>query len=100
MKKILLVCANGMSTANLVAKMKKYIEEKGYEYEVSAVSIANAPGIIEGVDVCLIGPQVRFNLSKIQAMNPNITVEPVDMSAFGLMDGAKVVEQARSIIGD
>jgi cellobiose PTS system EIIB component len=94
MKSILLICANGMSTAIIVKKMEEAAKEKNIEVSIKACSIANAPGLIGKADIALLGPQIRFNLKKIQSLNPNIPVYSMDMSSYGLMDGAAILVDA------
>ena len=42
MRKIVLLCAAGMSTSLLVNKMKKAAEEENYECSIAAYAIASA----------------------------------------------------------
>ncbi len=98
MKKVLLVCANGMSSGMLVKKMQKYAEEQKFAVDISAVSIANAPATIGNADVVLLGPQIRYNRARIVQMNPNVPVEAIDMTAYGLMDGKKILDRALELI--
>ena len=51
------------------------------------------------VDIILLGPQVKFQLNKVKSL-VNYPVEVIDMTAYGTMNGAKVLEDARKIIGD
>lgn len=98
MKKVLLVCANGMSSGMLVKKMQKYAAESNLDVDISAVSIANAPATIGNADVVLLGPQIRYNRARIVQMNPNVPIEAIDMTAYGLMDGKKILDRALELI--
>lgn len=100
MKKILLLCAAGMSTSALVSKMKAYAEKCGYEYEISAHPVAQATTYGPDADCVLLGPQVRYNLEEVKAKLPDKPVESIEMTAYGMMDGAKVVEMARKLMGE
>ena len=100
MKKIVLLCAAGMSTSALVNKMKAYAEKSGYEYDISAHPIAEATTYGADADCVLLGPQVRFNLAEVKGKLPGKPVEAIDMRAYGMMDGAKVVETARKMMGE
>ena len=60
MKKILLVCSAGMSTSLLVNKMKEAAKAKGIEVWIDALPVAESSSAIDGVDIVLLGPQVRF----------------------------------------
>ncbi|EOD1447697.1 TPA: PTS sugar transporter subunit IIB [Escherichia coli] len=72
MKKILLVCAAGMSTSMLVKRMIDHATAISLEVNISALAIAEAKGKIKNneVDVVLLGPQccsgerwIRFYVS-------------------------------------
>lgn len=71
MKKILLVCAAGMSTSMLVKRMIDHANAISLEVNISALAIAEAKGKIKNneVDVVLLGPQVRFQKPEIEAVN-------------------------------
>jgi len=48
----------------------------------------------------LIGPQVRYELEQVQADCPNVPVAIIDMVAYGRLDGAKVLDIAKKLMGD
>ncbi len=102
MKKILLVCSAGMSTSLLVTKMQKVAEDKGIECSIEAVAEADAMEKLDEVDVILLGPQVRFLLSKFQKVTKekNLPVEVIDAVAYGTMNGEKVLNKALSLINE
>ena len=100
MKKIVLLCAAGMSTSLLVTKMQKVADEEGLAYEINAYPVAQAKEVGADADIILLGPQVRFNLSKIKEQCPNCPVEAIDMVAYGMMDGAKVIKHVKEVLGD
>ena len=64
MIKIMLACSAGMSTSLLVTKMQEAAKEKGVECAIWAISEVNLQSEIEKCDVLLLGPQVRYILSK------------------------------------
>ncbi|MBE6173308.1 PTS system lactose/cellobiose-specific transporter subunit IIB [Enterococcus sp. DIV1368b] len=99
---IMLVCSAGMSTSLLVTKMQKAAEEKGVEADIFAVSASEADNQLESknVDVLLLGPQVRFMQSQFaEKLAPKgIPLDVINMQDYGMMNGAKVLEQAESLI--
>lgn len=103
MVKIMLACSAGMSTSLLVTRMEKSAAERGLECKIWAVSetqllteYTNDPA-----DVILVGPQVRFRLNGIKEQVKNaIPVDVIDMRTYGMMDGAKVLDQALKMIED
>lgn len=99
MKKIVLLCAAGMSTSLLVTKMKKAAADEGIECDIDAYSIAQAKEVGADADIILLGPQVRFNLAKVKEQCPNCPVEAIDMAAYGMMDGAKVIKRVKEVLG-
>lgn len=96
MKKIMLVCSAGMSTSLLVTKMDKAAKEKGLELEIFACSESEAKSKYGEVDIILLGPQVRFLLSKIQKSveDRKIPVAVIDSIDYGTMNGPVVLEKA------
>lgn len=95
---IMLVCAAGMSTSMLVTKMQNVAKEKGLDAEIFAVAASEADKKLasQTIDVVLLGPQVRFMAKQFQEkLEPlKIPVEVINMADYGMMNGAKVLEQA------
>ena len=94
MKKIVLLCASGMSTSILVNKMKEAAAAAGKDYEIAAYSASKAAD----ADAVLLGPQIRFSKDKIAAELPGVPVEAIDMRMYGRMDGKGTVELAEKIM--
>ncbi|MDT2865783.1 PTS sugar transporter subunit IIB [Vagococcus carniphilus] len=103
-KTIMLVCSAGMSTSLLVTKMEKAAEDRGLETEIFAVSASEADINIEkkGVDVLLLGPQVRFMKSQFEQKlaDKNIPLEVINMADYGMMNGENVLNQALQLMGE
>lgn len=100
MKQILLVCNAGMSTSMLVKKMQQSATERGIEISIQAKSMTEAKKNIHEADVILIGPQIRYELLAVKEIAGNIPVDTIDMRDYGMMNGAKVLEQALAWIGE
>jgi len=100
-KTIMLVCAAGMSTSMLVQRMQKAAEADGITANIFATGASDADTKLaeNDVDVLLLGPQVRFMESQFKSkLEPqNIPVEVIDMRAYGMMDGEKVLQQAMAL---
>ncbi|WP_291256455.1 PTS sugar transporter subunit IIB [Fusobacterium sp.] len=95
-KKILLLCAAGMSTSLMVTKMLKAAEEKKIDVKIEACPIERFNEKLNEFDIFLLGPQVRFkqaDLSKVAA-ECGKKVEVINMLDYGTMNGAKVLETA------
>ncbi|MYL58010.1 PTS sugar transporter subunit IIB [Virgibacillus halodenitrificans] len=99
--KIILVCSAGMSTSMLVNKMRKAAEERGMDAEINAVAESQLKNNLDGLDVVLVGPQVRYLEKKIkQQLEPQgIKVAIIDQMAYGMIQGDKVLEQAIELKG-
>lgn len=98
MKKVILLCNQGMSTSALVAKMNMVAENMGLEYSIAAYAVDTAKTNAADADVIFLGPQVRYKLSFVKEMFPDKPVEMIDMAAYGMMDGAAVVKRAQKLM--
>lgn len=95
MKKILLVCAAGMSTSLLVTKMEEAAKVKDLEVEIFALPISECSTVADQVDMVLLGPQVRFQKAQVdKIINGRVPVEVIEMRAYGTMNGEEVLAQA------
>lgn len=104
MKKIniLLVCSAGMSTSLLVEKMKKAAQEKSIDAEIWAIgsTYLDAELNTKDVDVVLVGPQMRYELAKIQERSKaaGIKADGINMQDYGLCRAENVLDQALTLI--
>ena len=104
---IMLCCAAGMSTSLLVTKMQEAAKNQGRDVEIFAVSASEADHELanKSIDVVLLGPQVRYMQNdfkkKLAGRNhgADIPLAVIDMRAYGMMDGAAVVQQAYDLMG-
>lgn len=101
-KRIMLICAAGMSTSLLVTKMEKAAKEAGADVEIFALPLNAGKKEIANVDCILLGPQVRYAKSEVEATiednNKNIPCAVIDMKDYGLMDGKTVFEKAMKLM--
>lgn len=101
MVKIALFCSAGMSTSMLVKKMRIAAEKKGIEAHIEAYPESSlSEKVEEGIDVALLGPQVRFKLNSAKAVcDPKgVAIEVIDSRLYGMMDGDKVLDNALKLI--
>lgn len=104
MKKIVLLCAGGVSTSLLMNKMKAMAAKLNYACEIDAypADMAVYPDaasvIAKDADIILLGPQVRFMKESVQKICVNIPVEVIDMHDYGRMNGEAVLLFAKNII--
>ncbi|UUI03772.1 PTS sugar transporter subunit IIB [Oceanobacillus jeddahense] len=100
--KIRLVCSAGMSTSMLVKKMKEAAEAQNVEADIEAVAESQLNNHLEGLQVVLVGPQVRYLEGKIkEKVEPQgVKVAVIDQMAYGMMQGDKVLKQAIDLYGE
>ena len=91
MRKIMLVCNAGMSTGIMAKKIEEASEGT---MEVSAYGEAEFEDHLDGVEMILVGPQIRYLVPNIQAK----VSCPVD-SNYGAMNGKAVYQQIIDRIG-
>lgn len=89
-----------MSTSLLVERMKKAAQERGLQVEIEAVAVSEFEARVDEFDVVLIGPQVKYRLDKFkQVADPKgKPLEVIDMLAYGMISGPKVLDQALALI--
>lgn len=99
MIRITLVCAEGMSTSMLVLKMQDAASKKGIEADIDAISEVQIKSKADKTDILLLGPQVRYLLGKMKSeLRDKIPViEVINMSDYGLLNGAKVLDDALAL---
>lgn len=101
-KTIMLCCAAGMSTSMLVKKMQEAASKKEIATKIFACPAAEVDEKLkqENINCILLGPQVRYMLGNIKkkVVGKPIKVDVIDMQAYGMMNGAKVLEQGLKLI--
>lgn len=100
MRKIILLCASGMSTSLMVAKMTKVAKEQNYEVNIESFGLSEASEVGKTADFILLGPQVRFSKSEIEKEFPETPVEVIDMQTYGIMDGEAVINTVKDTLED
>ena len=102
MKKIMLVCAAGMSTSLLVTKMEAAAKDAGVECKIFALPFSDAPRVLEEVDCILLGPQVRFQKAQIEKLvadaGLDLPIDVINMKDYGMMNGKAVYEFALNLM--
>ena len=104
MKRIVLCCSAGMSTSLVVTRMEKVAAERGLELKIYAIAEQSLRDELESrsaeIIAVLLGPQVRFKLAENKKLTDpyHIPVEVIDSVAYGTLNGAKVLDQALSLV--
>lgn len=94
--RVLLVCALGMSTSILVSNMRKFADQ---DDRIEMCSSANILEHFQGVDVILIGPEIKhtFNAIKNEAQRQGKIAAMMETMAFAKIDGAYMYKQAKDL---
>ncbi|RMC24858.1 MULTISPECIES: PTS sugar transporter subunit IIB [unclassified Lactobacillus] len=104
---IMLNCSAGMSTSLLVTKMQQAAEEQGLDVKIFACPASEASQHLdqEEIDCVLLGPQVSYMkddfANKVKGKGKDgkdIPLGVINMQAYGMMDGKKVLQQAQDLI--
>ena len=100
MRNIVLLCNMGMSTSLMVSRMREAAEKQGYECKIDAYALQHAEEIIPTADILLVGPQIAFEIERLQAEYPDKKMEAIEMLDYGRMDGEKVLNHVKEVLGD
>jgi PTS system cellobiose-specific IIB component len=96
MIKIILICAGGVSTSMMVAKMKKAAQAKGLNVNIIATGADEF--IDEGMtcDILLVAPQISYQYDEIKNdyQDQIKVIQKIDKVDYGAMNGEKVLENA------
>lgn len=95
MRKVMLVCNAGMSTGIMAKKIE---EESAGTLEVAAYGEAEFEDHLEGVEMILVGPQIRYLVPNIQA-KVSCPVDSIAPQHYGVMNGKAVYQQIIDRIG-
>lgn len=103
-KRVMLVCAAGMSTSLLVANMKKSAANQGKDYEIFAVALSDVAGKLNDTqpDVVLLGPQVSYLKDEVKNQTDihEIPMAVMNMMDYGTMNGDNILKMAETLLKD
>lgn len=94
MKKVMLVCNAGMSTGILAKRIEEASEGK---LQVRAYGEVEYADNLEGVELILVGPQLRHQIPTIEK-NVTVPVKSIPPQYYGLMDGKGVFKEITKIL--
>ena len=97
--KILLICANGLSTSILMNKMQKWGKEKNIELEVRAVPMSEYLNVYKNFDCILIGPQISYQYNEIKANAIDVPVEKISPMEYGMSNVENIMKQVKACLG-
>lgn len=89
---IVLVCEHGASTGMLTSRMIDAAKKMGVDASINAYSFTKLDEVIDGADIVLLGPQVRFKKKMFEEKYADKGVEfmVIDTVDYGMMNGEKV----------
>ena len=99
MKKIVLLCAGGMSTNMLVKRMQDAANAEGFECKIEAYPQVEAKDKAADADAILLGPQIRFSKDKVAEDCPGVPIEAIDMRIYSRMDAKGALGVAKKLLG-
>ncbi|WP_294562459.1 PTS sugar transporter subunit IIB [uncultured Traorella sp.] len=94
MYNIILVCEHGASTGMLTTRMQEAAKKLGVEATINAYPYTKLDELIDGADIVLLGPQVRFKKKTFEEKYADKGIEfmVVDTVDYGMMNGEKVLK--------
>lgn len=97
--KILLACNLGMSTSLLVEKIKEEAKKQNIDAEVDAVPFDKVVLSADNTDILLLGPQVRYLVSKFkdQFGDKIPVIEAMNMSDYALLKADHILKDAMDL---
>ena len=100
MKKVLFLCAAGMSTTLLVNKTMEAVHKAGKENELifTASEVSNASEAVQDADCVLLAPQVRFKLNDLKEQFPGLKIEMIPPQVYGMCSGREIIKQAEKLL--
>jgi PTS system cellobiose-specific IIB component len=93
---MLLACNLGMSTSMLVNKLAEAGKKRGIDLHVEAVPFDKVALQANNVDILLLGPQVRYHLTRfVEQFGSKIPViEAMNMSDYALINADNILNSA------
>ncbi len=100
--KILLMCANGLSTGILMNKMNQWAEQNNEDLEVKAIPIDDYLSVYKDYDVLLVGPQMRYKIKDVQkAVTDRLqrsTSAVINPSDYALGNVENIIKEVKRMI--
>jgi len=93
---ITLLCNLGMSTSMLVESIVSAGKAKGMDVDAEALPFDKASERLKKTEILLLGPQVRYLLTKFQKEYGNKikVISTINMTDYALINGERILTQA------
>jgi Phosphotransferase system cellobiose-specific component IIB len=97
-KKVVFLCAAGMSTSLLVNKARAAAKQLGkdQELEFAADPVSKAGELVPSADIILVAPQVRYELKNLQKKYPDKIFVLIEPRTYGMCDGPAIIALAEA----
>ena len=98
--KVLLMCANGLSTGILMNKMNQWAKQNNEDLEVKAIPIDDYLSVYKDYDVLLVGPQMRYKIKDVQKAvtdRPSAVINPSD---YALGNVENIIKEVKRMIAE
>ena len=92
--KILLMCANGLSTGILMNKMNQWAEQNNEDLEVKAIPIDDYLSVYKDYDVLLVGYKIK-DVQKAVTDRPSAVINPSD---YALGNVENIIKEVKRMI--
>ena len=96
MKKVLIICAAGMSSSLMAKKTTEFLNGKGHDITVDAVSATEGNKMIESsdFDLFLVSPQTRMYYAKFAELGNKVNKSVLNIPIpTGIANMAKLILQ-------
>lgn len=101
--KAILVCMAGMSTNVMRGKIEEAAKGTDISLDIKAVGMDSIRDNLEGLDVVLLGPQIRYAEKSISddlaKSSPSTKLIVIDSKDFGMMRGDEVFRKMCALLG-
>lgn len=88
-----LFCQHGASTKLLVNKCLAEAEKRGLEMTLDAYPFSTIGENIDGCDLAVLAPQVRFKLNAFKKDYPNHRFMCINPSDYGMMNAKNIIDE-------
>lgn len=97
--KIMLTCMTGVSSSNFAKKLEEASRNIGMNCLVESTTVANLKNNLNGVDVVLVGPQLKYKLNEIkETVNHQCPVMEIQTQDFNLLGCKDILNQVQEAV--
>ena len=96
--KIVLCCNAAMSTSIIKMKLREELKNRGIEGTVDAYPFTEGMEDTEGVDVFLLGPQIRYVAKEFTERVAPVPVHVIPMQDYNILHVGKILDDALALI--